>query len=107
MQTITKDDFVFVNKDKDLSIDDTFAGESFFKEGMKKFLSKKANVLGLAVIILLTITAVLIPIMSGQDYTTPFLERADIAPRIPGIARSYRTASTTVFCIPISSFLRY
>ncbi|MCR5747551.1 MAG: ABC transporter permease [Lachnospiraceae bacterium] len=85
MQTISKDDFVFANKYQDISIDNTFAGESFFKEGVKKFLGKRTNIIGLAVLILLTSLAFLVPLMSGQDYITPFLERADMAPRIPGI----------------------
>ncbi len=86
MQTITQEDFVFVNTEKDLLIDNTFSGDTFLKSSLKRFFGEKINVICVAVLVMLVILAIFVPLLSPYDYMSPNLERADMAPRIPGIA---------------------
>ena len=60
-------DFQFhVRADDSLEIDHSFAGDSFFKAGVKRFLAKKSNVFGLALLCLLMIMSLIGPYLSGH-----------------------------------------
>ncbi|MCR4924408.1 MAG: ABC transporter permease [Lachnospiraceae bacterium] len=87
MAAVTKEDFVFVNKDKELSsVDLVIFGDTFLKTSLKRFFSKKANILGLVLLIMLFLLAIFVPLLSPFDFNSPNIKRADMAPRIPGLA---------------------
>ena len=81
----TVQDFFFAQRNTDLSIDVSFSGDSFFRLAIKRFFGRGINVFGLVLLILLILSAILVPSLSGFDYNEQNLERANMAPRIPGI----------------------
>ncbi|MBP3874046.1 MAG: ABC transporter permease [Lachnospiraceae bacterium] len=79
-------DFQFhVHQAESLVIDRSFAGDSFFKAGVKRFFARKSNVFGLVLLCLLIIMSIIGPHLSGWNYSEQHLDRANMAPRIPGI----------------------
>ena len=78
-----------------LEIDHSFAGDSFFKAGVKRFLAKKSNVFGLALLCLLMVMSLIGPYLSGHSYAEQNLERANMAPRIPGLLSGEEKLSGT------------
>ena len=90
------DDFQFhVRTDDSLEIDHSFAGDSFFKAGVKRFLAKKSNVFGLALLCFLMIMSLIGPYLSGHNYAEQNLECANMAPRIPGLLSGEEKLSGT------------
>ncbi len=85
MDEWTANDFKFVKREQDISIDEAFAGDDYLKAAAKRFFSAKRNVAGLALLLLLILLSVIGPHLTGFSYDAQNLERSDIAPRIPGI----------------------
>ncbi len=86
MDQWTEKDFQFVKREEDMEIDTVFAGDSFLKSVVKRFCSKKSNIVGLILLLLLILMAVIGSHISGYDYSDQNLDHADMAPKIPGIA---------------------
>ena len=79
-------DFQFhVRGEDSLDIDRSFSGDSFFKAGIKRFFARKSNIFGLALLCLLLVMSLVGPHLTGHGYSEQNLERANMAPRIPGI----------------------
>lgn len=78
-------DFAFANEKKDFSIDENISQDSFYRKTVKRFFGKASNIFGLILLILLIILAFAAPALSPHSYNEQNLERADMAPRIPGM----------------------
>ncbi|MCR5137934.1 MAG: ABC transporter permease [Oscillospiraceae bacterium] len=79
-------DFQFrVQGEEALNIDHSFSGDSFFRAGIKRFFARKSNVFGLVLLCLLLVMSLIGPHLTGYGYAEQNLERANMAPRIPGI----------------------
>ena len=52
----------------------------------RRFFAQKSAVAGVVILALLTLMAIIGPYISGHDYNEQSLERANLAPRVPGLA---------------------
>ena len=60
---------------------------SFFKESMKRFFKMKRTIMALAILLCITMFALVGPVISGYDYDEQKLAQQNMAPRIPGIEK--------------------
>ncbi len=80
----TEDDFKLKDNTENIAIDNNFASQSYWKEVRKKFFHNKGAVVGLAFVIILTILAIIGPMISGYAYSEQTSGK-NLAPRIQGI----------------------
>ena len=98
-------DFQFhVRTEDSLEIDHSYSGDSFFKTGVKRFFARGSNVFGLVLLCLLLIMSLVGPYLSGHNYAEQNLERANMAPRIPGILSGEETLSGTAGEIKVNRY---
>ena len=79
----TEEDFRLANRDADLGIDHVFSGDSFFRTVVRRFVSKKSNMVGLILLMILILLSIFGPHLSTSPYDEQNLDRANMAPRIP------------------------
>ena len=78
-------DFVPAAKERrDLTASETVTGSRH--DMRKRFFAQKSAVAGLVILVLLTLLAIVGPYLSGHSYDEQQLERANLAPRVPGLA---------------------
>lgn len=98
---IPKDsDFQLKNNTKDISIDENFAAQNFWKDVCIRYFRKFSAVFGLILIVLITVMAVIGPGMNEYTYSGQELSQKNFAPRIKaleglGIFDGSETMSTT------------
>ena len=98
---IPKDeDFRLKNSGEELGRDTNFAGQAYWKEVIVRFFRKKSAAVGLILILLITLLAVVGPMISGYTYSAQNLSQKNLAPRIPvientGVFDGSETISTT------------
>ncbi len=63
-----EEDFVF-NENKDITVDNNFASQGYWKGVVVRFFKKKRSVVGLAIIVIITLLAIFGPMMNGYSYT--------------------------------------
>ena len=98
-------DFQFhVRQAEELVIDHSFSGDSFFRTGIKRFFARRSNVFGLVLLCLLIVMSIIGPHLSGFDYSEQNLERANMAPRIPGILSGEENLSGTNGTIHVNRY---
>ncbi|MEE3420958.1 MAG: ABC transporter permease [Lachnospiraceae bacterium] len=80
----TDADFKLKNNTDDIAIDNNFGAQSYWKEVRKKFFHNKGAVVGLVFVIILTVFAIVGPMMTPYGYAEQ-TNGKNLAPRIPGI----------------------
>lgn len=78
-----EDDFRLKADDALIQIDENYASLSFWKDIITRFFNKKSAVLGLAMILLITIMAIVGPGMNEYTYSGQTLSEKNYAPRVP------------------------
>ncbi len=96
----SQDLFVLKEDAADITIDENFASQSFWKEVRAQFLKKKSAVFGLIAIIIITLLAIFGPGMNSYSYSDQDLSQKNLAPRVAwleglGIFDGSETISTT------------
>ena len=81
----TDADFAFAKREQKTVTDSTFAGENNLKASLRRFFARKRNTGGLILLLVLILLAIFGPLLSPYRYNTQNLDRANMAPRIPGI----------------------
>ncbi|MBQ7187034.1 MAG: ABC transporter permease [Ruminococcus sp.] len=83
--TLQDADFVPAAKEhRDLTASEAVTGSKH--DMRKRFFARKSAVAGLVILALLTLLAIIGPYISGHSYDDQQLERANLAPRVPGLA---------------------
>ena len=78
-------DFVPAAKEhRDLTASEAVTGSKH--DMRKRFFAQRSAVAGLVILALLTLLAIIGPYISGHSYDDQQLERANLAPRVPGLA---------------------
>jgi oligopeptide transport system permease protein len=75
-------DFRFKNNKNEIEIDSNYASQSFWREVFTRFFRKTSAVVGLAVIIFITIMAIMGPGMNSYSYSDQNLIQKNLAPRV-------------------------
>lgn len=78
-------DFVWKDNAGQISIDENFASQSFWKDAAIRYLKKGSAVAGLFLIILISVMAIIGPQMSPYTYSEQNLSQKNLAPRVPGL----------------------
>ena len=96
----SQDLFVFKENAEDITIDENFSSQSFWREVRSQFIKKKSAVFGLIAIIIITLLAILGPGMNSYSYSDQNLAQKNLAPRVSwleglGIFDGSETISTT------------
>ncbi|WP_029322583.1 ABC transporter permease [Butyrivibrio sp. AE3004] len=81
----TAEDFELAVRTNDMEIDTTFSGEGRFKAAIRRYKSNKAAMFGLITLILLVLSSIIIPLLSGRGINEQNPDRSFVAPKIPGI----------------------
>lgn len=76
-------DFVWKKDGKDINIDENFAAQGFWKGVVVRYFRKTSAVVGLALIIVITILAIVGPGMNEFGYSDQHLTQKNFAPRVP------------------------
>ena len=79
----SQDLFVLKEDVEDISIDENFASQSFWKEVRAQFLKKKSAVFGLIAIVIITLLAIFGPGMNSYSYSDQDLSQKNLAPKNP------------------------
>lgn len=79
------EDFVLKNENGELALDANFASQSYWKDVFIRFFRKKSAVIGMALIILITLMAIVGPGMNAYTYSGQTLSEKNLAPRVPGL----------------------
>ncbi|SFK72499.1 oligopeptide transport system permease protein [Lachnospiraceae bacterium KH1T2] len=92
-------DFCLRNSET-IAIDNNFAAQSYWKEVVLRYVSKKSAMIGLFFIVLITVMAIIGPGMNDYSYSAQNLLQKNFAPRIPfleglGLFNGSETISTT------------
>lgn len=77
------DDFEFRKDSSTLANDTNFASQNYWKEVRARFVSRKSAVVALAIILIITIMAIVGPGMNPYTYSGQILSEKNLAPRIP------------------------
>lgn len=80
-------DFQWKDNAKELGIDENFASQGFWKDVFVRYFKKASAVIGLALIVVITIFAIIGPQMNEFSYSTQYLEQKNFAPRIAVLER--------------------
>lgn len=81
------DDFNFIGKDKLQVNDETFAGQSYWKDIILRFTKNKGSIVGVVFILFIIIMAVIGPSMTGHTYDSQIIQHQNLAPRVPGLEK--------------------
>ncbi|MDF2590315.1 MAG: oppC [Anaerocolumna sp.] len=81
------DDFNFIGKDKLQVNDETFAGQSYWKDIISRFTKNKGSIVGVVFILFIIIMAVIGPSMTGHTYDSQIIQHQNLAPRVPGLEK--------------------
>ncbi len=85
--TLVDEDFQWKDNAEDLGLDENFASQGYWKDVSVRFLKKTSAVIGLALIVLITIFAVIGPQMNEFSYSTQYLDQKNFAPRVAFLER--------------------
>lgn len=80
-------DFRLKNNVNDISIDDNFIAQNFWKDVLIRYFKKISAVIGLILIIVITIFAIIGPGMNEFGYSDQHLTQKNFAPRIASLER--------------------
>ncbi|MDF2538583.1 MAG: oppC [Herbinix sp.] len=80
-------DFELVGQEKILINDETFAGQSYWRDLLSRFTQNKGAIAGLIFIVLVIIMAIFGPKISGHTYDAQIITHQNLAPRIQGIEK--------------------
>lgn len=80
-------DFKWKNNADEIDIDENFAAQNFWKDVFIRFFRKISAVIGLALIIIITVFAVIGPGMNDFTYSTQYLSQKNFAPRVAALER--------------------
>ncbi len=80
-------DFKWKNNAKEIGIDENFASQGFWKDVFVRYFKKVSAVIGLALIVVITVFAIIGPQMNEFSYSTQYLDQKNFAPRIAALER--------------------
>lgn len=80
-------DFKWKNNADEIEIDENFAAQNFWKDVFVRFFRKISAVIGLALIIIITVFAIIGPGMNDFSYSTQYLAQKNFAPRVAALER--------------------
>lgn len=80
-------DFKWKNNADQIDIDENFAAQNFWKDVFIRFFRKFSAVIGLALIIIITVFAIIGPGMNDFTYSTQYLSQKNFAPRVAALER--------------------
>jgi oligopeptide transport system permease protein len=79
------EDFKLVGDDKILQNDETFAGQSYWKDIRSRFAQNKGALIGVICILIVLIMAIIGPGLAGHTYSSQIIAHQNLAPRIKGL----------------------
>lgn len=85
--TFAPDDFELKDNAGEITIDNNFAAQSFWKDVVIRFVRKGSAIFGLTMIILIGLFAIIGPGMNDYTYSNQTLAQKNMAPRIPGLEK--------------------
>jgi oligopeptide transport system permease protein len=80
-------DFTLRGNTHDGFVDTTYTSQSYWKDISSRFRKNKGAVIGLVCIILITLMALIGPVVSGRTYDAQIIQNQNLAPRIPGLEK--------------------
>lgn len=80
-------DFKWKNNANEIDIDENFVAQNFWKDVFVRFFRKISAVVGLALIIIITVFAIIGPGMNDFSYSTQYLSQKNFAPRVAALER--------------------
>ena len=85
MPAFQEDDFQLRGNTHDDFVDETFASQPYWKDIFSRFRKNKGAVIGLIFILLVTLMAIVGPMVSGHKYDAQIIKHQNLAPRVPGL----------------------
>ncbi|MDF2941991.1 MAG: ABC-type dipeptide/oligopeptide/nickel transport system, permease component [Herbinix sp.] len=79
------EDFQLVGDEKILQIDETFAGQSYWKDIRSRFAQNKGAIAGIICILIVIIMAIIGPTLTGHTYSEQVITHQNLAPRVKGL----------------------
>jgi oligopeptide transport system permease protein len=79
------DDFELVGHEKILQSDETFIGQSYWRDIIHRFTQNKGAIAGIIGILIVIIMAILGPGMTGHTYDAQIITHQNLAPRVKGL----------------------
>ena len=80
----SEEDFVFVQQGERLS-DKAYKTTSYWRDVWSHFSKNKGALVGFVIIFIITLMAIIGPMISGHSYDTIIIEHQNLPPKIPGI----------------------
>ena len=80
-------DFQWKKDAGDISIDENFVAQSFWRDVLIRFFRKTSAVIGLVLIIVITIFAMVGPGMNEFSYSDQYLSQKNFAPRVKALEK--------------------
>ena len=80
----SEEDFVFVQQGERLT-DKAYATTSYWRDVWSHFSKNRGALIGFVIILIITIMAIIGPMISGHSYDAIIIEHQNLPPKIPGI----------------------
>ena len=81
-------DFRWKDNAGQITIDENFASQSFWRDVLVRYFKKTSAVIGLCLILIISVMAVIGPGMSPYSYSEQNLSQKNLAPRVPGLEQT-------------------